>query len=236
MDGPALRTQPLEGVGACVFDAYGTLFDIGSVAHGAAAALQALHVDVAAFSDLWRARQLQYTWLRGLTGRHADFWQVTGDALDYAMAARGLTDAGLRARLMELYLRIGPYAEVPAVLQRLRAGRMRLAILSNGTPAMLEAALANAGLAGLFEAVLSVEEAGTYKPHPRVYDLAPRRLGLPREALCFVSSNGWDAWSAKAYGMRVLWCNRTGQPAERLPQTPDGQLADLAALPDLVLS
>lgn len=232
---PPLRTAPLDGIAACVFDAYGTLFDVASVARGAAGALAARGVDVAAFSDLWRTRQLQYTWLRGLAGRHADFWQVTGEALDYALDAQGVEDAALRERLLDLYLRIGAYAEVPGVLQRLRAGGMPLAILSNGTPAMLAAALRNAGLDGVFEAVLSVEEAGVFKPHPRVYDLAPRRLGLPREAICFVSSNGWDAWSAKAYGLRVLWCNRMRQPPERLPQTPDGQLPDLAALPGLVL-
>ena len=232
---PELRTTPLDGIAACVFDAYGTLFDVGSVARAAAAALEARGVDVAAFSDLWRARQLQYTWLRALTGRHADFWQVTGDALDYALEAQDLSDPTLRAGLLQQYLGIGAYPEVPAVLQRLRAGGMRLAILSNGTPGMLDAALANAGLAGVFEAVISVEEAGVYKPHPRVYAMAPDRLGVAAEAICFLSSNGWDAWSAKAYGLRVLWCNRAGLPGERLPQAPDGQIRDLAALPGLVL-
>jgi 2-haloacid dehalogenase len=227
-----VHPRPLTEVVACVFDAYGTLFDIGSVARGVRDELGDRH---AALSELWRAKQLQYTWLRSLTGQHADFWQVTGEALDYAMSSLGLEDAALRERLMERYLRISAYPEVPAALERLRAGGMKLAILSNGTPAMLAAATRNAGIEHLLDAVLSVEEVGVFKPDPRVYDLAPRRLGVRKEAICFVSSNGWDAWSAKAFGLRVLWCNRQGQPAERLPAQPDGQLPDLSALAPLVL-
>ncbi len=227
-----LPAQPLRGIKACVFDAYGTLFDVASVTRGAQ---DELKQHCQALSDAWRAKQLQYTWLRGLAGHHADFWQVTGDALDYAMSGLGLADKDLRARLMDLYLRITAYAEVPAMLERLRGGGMKLAILSNGTPQMLAAAVANADIAHLFDAILSVEEVGVYKPHPRVYQLAPRRLGLRKRSICFVSSNGWDAWSAKAFGFQVLWCNRTGQPAEHLPALPDGQVPDLSSLPSLVL-
>lgn len=221
----------LAQVSACVFDAYGTLFDTSSVARGAQAALGERWEAV---SDLWRAKQLQYTWLRGLGGRHADFWQVTGEALDYALDSHGIRQAGLRDHLMELYLSISAYPEVPAMLQALRAQGQQVAILSNGTPAMLAAAVDHAGLGGLFDAVLSVEAVGVFKPHPKVYALASERLHLPPERLCFLSSNGWDAWSAKASGLRVLWVNRTGQPPERLPERPDGELRDLAALPDLV--
>ena len=221
----------LEQVSACVFDAYGTLFDTGSVARGAQAALGERWEAV---SDLWRAKQLQYTWLRGLGGRHADFWQVTGEALDFALDSQGIQQPGLRDHLMELYLSISAFPEVPAVLQALRAQGQQVAILSNGTPGMLAAAVDHAGLDGLFDAVLSVESVGVYKPHPKVYALASERLGLPAERLCFLSSNGWDAWSAKASGLRVLWVNRTGQPPERLPMPPDGELRDLTALPGLV--
>ncbi len=221
----------LEQVSACVFDAYGTLFDTSSVARGAQAALGERWEAV---SDLWRAKQLQYTWLRGLGGRHADFWQVTGEALDFALDTHGIRQPGLRDHLMALYLSISAYPEVPATLQALRAQGQRVAILSNGTPAMLAAAVDHAGLAGLFDAVLSVEAVGVFKPHPKVYALASERLNLPAERLCFLSSNGWDAWSAKASGLRVLWVNRTGQPPERLPEQPDGELRDLAALPGLV--
>jgi 2-haloacid dehalogenase len=119
-------------------------------------------------------------------------------------------------------------------LQRLKAGGMKLAILSNGTPAMLASAVSNAGLDGLFDAVLSVEEVGVYKPHPAVYRLAPARLDVAVEHACFLSSNGWDAYSAKAIGYRVLWCNRFGQAAERIPATPDAEIADLAGLPEIL--
>jgi len=218
----------LEGISACVFDAYGTLFDTSSVAHSARDELPG---QWQALADLWRSKQLQYTWLRGLAGHHADFWRVTGEALDFALASLAIERAGLRERLMQQYLRIGCYPEVPEALARLQARGIRLAVLSNGTPAMLEAALANAGIAARFDAVISVEEAGVYKPHPSVYALAPQRLGIPKERICFLSSNGWDAWSAKAFGMKVLWCNRFGQPRERIPSDPDGEMRDLSELP-----
>jgi 2-haloacid dehalogenase len=222
----------LTGIEACVFDAYGTLFDVGSVAEGAREQLKDRQQ---ALSDLWRTKQLQYTWLRALTGHHADFWQVTADALDFAMSSLGLQDRDLHERLMDRYLRICAYPEVPAMLQRLKSGGMKLAILSNGTPNMLAAALGHAGIDDKFDAVISVEQAGVFKPHPRVYALAPRQLGVRKEAICFLSSNGWDAWSAKAYGFQVLWCNRYRQAAERLPARPDGELQDLCELPSLVL-
>ena len=223
----------LEGIQACVFDAYGTLFDVNSAARVAQDSLGAQWQPLA---ELWRAKQLQYTWLRGLGGRHADFWQVTGDALDFAMATMKMEDPALRARLMELYLSLSAYPEVADTLKRLKAGGMKLAILSNGSPTMLAAAAANAGIAELLDAVLSVEEVNVYKPHPVVYGLACARLNLSASRICFLSSNGWDAYSAKAFGLRVLWCNRFGQVPERIPETPDGQIATLAELPDIVLS
>jgi len=223
-----MEHQPLSGIELCVFDAYGTVFDIASVARGAEAELGP---QWEALSDLWRTKQLQYTWLRGLAGHHADFWQVTGDALDFALATLGLEQAALRERLMQLYLRIHAYPEVPATLQILREAGLRTAILSNGSPAMLEAAVGNARLAHLLDAVLSVESVGVFKPHPDVYTLACRHFDVPAEHICFLSSNGWDAYSARAFGFRVLWCNRFGQAPERLPDTPDGQIDTLAALP-----
>ena len=223
-----MKTMQLEGIRACVYDAYGTLFDVSSVARGAQ---DALGEGWQALSDLWRTKQLQYTWLRGLGGHHADFWQVTGDALDYAMSTLGMHDDALRARLMNLYLSIAAYPEVPAMLAELKGRGIKLAILSNGTPAMLAAAVKNSGIAEYFDGVLSVEEVGVYKPHPDVYGLAPKRLGLPAEQICFLSSNSWDAFSAKAFGMRVLWCNRFGQAPERIPAAPDGEITDLSQLP-----
>jgi 2-haloacid dehalogenase len=222
----------LHGIQACVFDAYGTLFDVNSAAQSAQDALGEKWLPLA---ELWRAKQLQYTWLRDLSGRHADFWQVTGDALDFALATLRLDDPALRDRLMNLYLILSAYPEVATTLTRLKAAGMRLAILSNGTPQMLSLAAENAGIAPLLDAVLSVEEVKIYKPHPSVYKLACERLNLPADRICFLSSNGWDAYSAKAFGLRVLWCNRFGQAPERIPQTPDAQIATLAALPDVVL-
>lgn len=221
----------LDGIRACVFDAYGTLFDISSVARGAQ---DSLGERWQALSDLWRMKQLQYTWLRGLGGRHADFWQVTGDALDYALASLDMTDDRLRDRLMNLYLSIAAYPEVPAMLAELKSRGIQLATLSNGTPGMLDAAVRNSDLDGYFNAVLSVEDVGVFKPHPSVYALAPERLGIATENIAFLSSNGWDAFSAKAFGFRVLWCNRFGQAAERIPTTPDGEIGDLSQLPALI--
>ncbi|QID19584.1 haloacid dehalogenase type II [Nitrogeniibacter mangrovi] len=218
----------LQGIEVCVFDAYGTLFDVSSVARGAQAELGERW---AALSELWRSKQLQYTWLRGLAGHHADFWQVTGDALDVSLATLGIEQPGLRDRLMALYLRIAAYAEVVPTLRALRAAGLKTAILSNGSPAMLEAAVNNAGLAPLLDAVLSVEAVGVFKPHPKVYGLAGMHFGVPVERICFLSSNSWDAYSAKAFGFQVLWCNRFGQAAERLPATPDGQIRQLDELP-----
>ena len=223
--------EPLHTIEACVFDAYGTLFDFNTAAAGAR---DELGDDWQKLSDLWRLKQLQYTWLRGLAGHHAEFWRVTGDALDFALAQLRIERPGLRERLMQLYLRLGTFPEVPTMLEALKQRGIRLAILSNGSPPMLAAVVRNAGLDDVFDAVLSVEEVGVFKPHPSVYGLAAARLELAPERICFLSSNGWDAYSAKAFGFRVLWCNRYGQAPERIPATPDGEIADLATLPGLL--
>ncbi len=228
-----MTTLKLRDIKACVFDAYGTLFDVNSASR---IAQEALGEKWQPLADLWRAKQLQYTWLRGLGVRHADFWQVTSDALDFAMASLQIEDAALRGRLMNLYLTLDAYPEGPATLKRLKQSGMKLAILSNGTPAMLAAAVGHAGIADLFDAVLSVEEVKVYKPHPSVYRLACGRLNAAADRICFISSNGWDAYSAKAFGLCVVWCNRQGQAPERIPETPDAQIATLAELPDIVLA
>ncbi len=228
------NTAPvIQRVRACVFDAYGTLFDVGSAAQRCSDALGEVTPRLAV---LWRDKQLQYSWLRAVQGRHADFWQVTGDALDFALDALGMADFGLRERLMQLYLTLDAYPEVPAVLQHLRDAGFGTAILSNGTPAMLTAAVDHARLGTLFDQVLSVEDVEVYKPHPNVYRLACNRLGLPTDAIAFVSSNGWDAWAASAYGMQVVWCNRQRQIGERLPGRPDHEVHSLVELPALLVS
>ncbi len=223
--------EVLAGVRACVFDAYGTLFDYAS----AAANCRDLLGDKAdRLTALWRDKQLQYSWLRAVQGRHADFWQVTGEALEFALETLDLPSDRLRDRLMNLYLQLDAFAEVPDALRRLKAAGLVTAILSNGAPAMLASAVANSGIGGLLDFVLSVEEVGVYKPHPRVYQLAVDRLALAPGAIVFLSSNAWDAYAASAFGMRVVWCNRYGQRAEHLPGRPDREIRTLADLPALM--
>lgn len=219
-------------VRACVFDAYGTLFDFASAA---ARAPDVPRNQVPALTTLWRDKQLQYTWLRGLQGLHADFWQVTGDALDYALETLGLEAPGLRTRLMNLYRTLDCFPEVPAVLRSLKEAGFVTAILSNGSPDMLAAAVHAGGLNDVLDHVWSVEEVGVYKPHPSVYRLAVDRLGMPASAIAFQSSNAWDAHAAAAFGMRVVWCNRYDQRRERLPGKPDREIRSLIALPDLLV-
>lgn len=221
----------LMPVRACVFDAYGTLFDVGSAP---AACRDVLGDKVAPLTALWREKQLSYAWLRSLQGLHADFWVVTGDALDFSMEALGLSDPAIRHRLMDLYLKLDCFPEVPAVLAALKDKGYATAILSNGSPGMLAAAVKNANLGHLLDHVLSVEEVGVFKTHPLVYRTAVERLGVPARAISFQSSNGWDAYAASAFGMRVVWCNRYAQPKERLPGRPDHEIRTLAELPTLL--
>jgi 2-haloacid dehalogenase len=226
-----MAQAPLTGVRACVFDAYGTLFDFASAARSCR---DVLGDQVDRLTALWRDKQLQYTWLRAVQGRHAEFWQVTGDGLDYALETLGIDQPGLRERLMVLYLQLATFPEVPETLRRLKEAGMRLAILSNGSPRMLDAVVTGAGIDALLDAVLSVEEAGIYKPHPKVYQLAVDRLGVPVRAIAFQSSNAWDAHAASAFGMQVVWCNRYDQRRERLPGEPDREIRSLAELPALL--
>ena len=226
-----MSLAPLHGIRACVFDAYGTLFDVAAAARACG---RELGEKSSALSSLWREKQLQYTWLRALQGRHADFWQVTGEALDFALDTLQISRTGLRERLLNLYLTLGTFPEVPDTLARLKRAGMRTAILSNGSPHMLTAAVEGAQITHLLDAVLSVEEVGIYKPHPRVYQLAVERLALEAGAIAFQSSNAWDAWAASAFGMRVVWCNRYDQRPERLPGKPDREIKSLAELPALL--
>ena len=219
------------GIRGCVFDAYGTLFDVAS---GVQRCADVLSDRAARLAALWRDKQLQYSWLRAVQDRHADFWQVTADALDFALDSLRVTDAALRARLMQHYLTLDAYPDVPPALRELRDRGLTTAILSNGSPAMLAAAVTGSGLGNLVDQVLSVEEVGVYKPDRRVYQLAVDRLALPAAEIVFISSNGWDAWAASAFGMKVVWCNRSGQTRERLPGAPDHEIRSLAELPPLL--
>jgi 2-haloacid dehalogenase len=227
----AMMNLNLTGVRACVFDAYGTLFDVNSAAQQAQ---NVLHEKWQQLAEVWRMKQLQYTWLRSLTGRHVDFWQLTVEALEFALDSLQLGNPQLRDQLMELYLQLSAYPEVPNTLLRLKTGGLKCAILSNGSPRMLAAAVKNAGIKDLLDAVLSVEEVKVYKPHPTVYQLAVDRLGLKASAIWFVSSNGWDAYSAKAFGFHAIWCNRSSQAPERIAETPDAEIRTLSDLPAII--
>ena len=208
------RLVQFENVKACVFDAYGTLFDVHSAVRNGG---QVLGDKAGAVSELWRTKQLEYTWLRSLMGAHVDFWQVTSDGLDFALSASGVQNKELHDALMNLYLSLDAYEEVKGTLEVLKKGGLQTAILSNGSPTMLEAAVRSADLGDVLDANLSVEEVGIFKPDARVYQLAVDRLGAQRHEICFLSSNGWDAKAAAHFGFKVAWINRFDREIERLP-------------------
>ena len=221
----------LSDVGACAFDAYGTLFDVhAAVAEGG----QSLGAQAGEVSALWRQKQLEYTWLRSLMREHLDFWRLTGDALDYALERHGVDDGALRDRLMTLYRRLAAYDDVEPCLRAIKSAGMPTAILSNGTPDMLAAAVESAGIAGLLDQILSVEEVGIYKPDPSVYQLAVDRLGVDAGRICFVSNNAWDSAAGAHFGFKVARLNRYGVPAEKLPGPFAAEMTGLAELPGLL--
>ncbi len=220
-----------DHIKAFAFDAYGTLFDV----HSAVGEYrEKIGGKADQLSALWRSKQLEYTWLRSLMGVHADFWQVTQDALDYTLDSHDIDDEDLRENLMNAYLRLACYPEVKNMLAELKDKGMRVTVLSNGSPDMLEAALQSSGLNHDFDAIFSVEEVGIYKPHPSVYQIACDYLKLKPEEICFQSSNAWDAAGAAQFGFKVVWINRFGQKRERLPKGADMELQSLEGLPGLV--
>jgi len=217
---------------ALVFDAYGTLFDVHSVI---ALCEELWPGKGAALSQLWRTKQLEYTWQRSLMRRYQDFGRVTDAALGYACSALGLPlDAERRRRLMDAYGSLATFPEVGDALAELKARKLRLAILSNGSPAMLRPVVANAGLGELIKAVISVDRCRIYKPAPVVYRLAVEKLRVPKAAIGFVSSNCWDACGAKSFGFRVFWINRSEAPVDALGAPPDHIISGLDELPALV--
>ncbi len=226
-----LPDPDLKAIKACVFDAYGTLLDVFSVASGVR---KAIGDKADMVTTTWRQKQLEYSWLRSLMNAHADFWQVTREALDFALSAAGNDDPALRDDLLPLYLSLTPYPEVKTVLSTLKQAGLQRAILSNGTPGMLDAAAKSAGLTELLDDVLSVEEVGVYKPAPAVYQIVVDRLGHAPNEMCFMSSNAWDAAGAAYFGFHVIWVNRFGQVRERLPGSPAHEVTSLEALPALL--
>jgi 2-haloacid dehalogenase len=222
----------LEGIKACVFDAYGTLFDV----HGPVAKLAGeIGPKADELSKLWRQKQLEYSWLRSLMGVHADFWKVTGDALECALAVCGIDDPGLKDELMVFYLKLDAYPDAADALAAVRAKGKRTAILSNGSPSMLDSAVRAAGLDKLIEMVLSVEDVGVYKPSRRVYRHAQHKLGLADAlSICFVSANPWDAQGAAQFGFQSVRIDRAGLPDDRIPGKPAAMIKTLSELPTLI--
>ena len=219
----------------CVFDAYGTLFDVAAAARVASEqpGQETLAKVWPKLAADWRLKQLQYTWLRAITGDHKPFWDVTQDGLDWAMEASGLEDPVLRETLLALYWELPAYQEVPKMLAELKDRGFATAILSNGSPDMLEGAVEFAGVGDWLDAVLSVEDVGIFKPARVVYDMVGTRFGTSAKEVLFVSSNGWDAAAAAGYGFQTVWVNRAREPEDRLPARPDRQLGDLSGIPEL---
>jgi 2-haloacid dehalogenase len=215
---------------AIIFDAYGTLFDVHSLVlsggHGIAG-------DLPALSRLWRQKQLEFTWLRALMERYEDFWQVTGAALRSTVRQLSIDVAEPQLnQLMQAYLTPAAFADARSALEALKG--VPLAILSNGSPAMLDSAVRNSGLESCFAEVISVDRVKTYKPSPRVYALGPETLHVPAEEILFVSSNSWDASGAKAFGYQVCWCNRADEKMDDWGFAPDFTVSRLDQIPDRI--
>ena len=223
----ALLDEAAPGVKVIVFDAYGTLFDVhAAVARHAGA----IGPDAQALSDLWRAKQLEYSWVLSLYGGFRDFWQLTRDALDYALARFPSVDRAIADRLLGAYRVLDTYPEVPAALAALKARGLMTAILSNGETSMLADAVASAGIGEHLDAVLSVDEVRVFKTSPAAYALVTRRFGLKPAQAAFVSSNRWDVAGATRFGFRAFWVNRAGAPDEYADQRPVAVLPNLSAL------
>jgi 2-haloacid dehalogenase len=217
----------MPDIRAFVFDAYGTLFDVHSVVD----ACREVTSDPEALSREWRAKQLEYTWLRALMGRYEDFWEITRAALRFAVKRLRLTATEAQVdRVMQAYLSLRAFPEVRESLSTLQP-RFPTAILSNGSARMLQAAVQSSGLSPFLHHVLSVDACQTYKPNPAVYALAPEVLRVAKGAIAFVSSNSFDVVGAKAFGFRVAWCNRAGAPLDELGFTPDVTVTRLDEIP-----
>lgn len=227
----ATDVKTFENISACVFDAYGTLFDVHSAVGALADSVGPQHAQL---SSIWRTRQLEYTWLHSMMRDYQDFWTLTSNALHVSLRELKLDSASLHQPLMDAYLKLDAFDEVISVLKILKSAGMKTAILTNGTPQMIEAAVSNAGIEKYIDKQLSVASVGIYKPDSAVYQLAVNELSVEAEKIAFMSSNSWDAAGAAHFGFNVAWVNRYSQPSEALPGSPSAMLSSLSELPALL--
>jgi 2-haloacid dehalogenase len=221
----------MNKIKACIFDAYGTLFDVN-------AACRELSKEVGdnweKLASLWRLRQVEYTWLRNSMDEYIDFWQITSDALDYAMETLGIENNELREELLNLYLKLEAYPEVNDLLKKLKQRGLKTGILSNGSMKMLNSAVDNANIREYLDEILSVEDCKIYKPSSKVYDLVKIKMQISKENVLFFSSNAWDMHAASNYGFKTIWVNRFNTKLERLPGKPIDIVSSLDKIDEII--
>ena len=220
----------MENVKAIIFDAYGTLFDVNSAAEKCK---DKIGDKWEGFANFWRTTQLEYTWLRSLMDRHKDFWQVTEDSLDKSMRTFNI-DPSMRNELLDLYKILSPYKEVPETLKTLKEKKFKLAILSNGTPSLLDELVKSNHLDNLFDDIFSIEQVGVYKPSSRVYDMPIKKYNINKSEVAFLSANTWDVSGGGNYGYQSIWVNRNNNIFDNLDFKPKYQITDLNKLIQLV--
>ena len=220
----------MKNIKAIIFDAYGTLFDVNSAAENCKDKIGDKWGD---FANYWRTTQLEYTWLRSLMKRHKDFWQVTEDSLDKSMKAYEI-DSSMRNELLDLYKILSPFKEVPKVLKSLKEKDFKLAILSNGTPSLLNELVKSNNLENIFDDIFSIEEVGVYKPDSKVYDLPIKQYQIQTNEVAFLSANTWDVSGGGNYGYNCIWVNRSNNTFDNLDYVPKHQIKDLSKLLDIL--
>ena len=220
----------MKNVKAIIFDAYGTLFDVNSAAEKCK---DKIGDKWESFANFWRTTQLEYTWLRSLMKRHKDFWQITEDSLDKSMKAFSI-DPSMKNELMNLYKVLSPFREVPETLKKLKGKNFKLAILSNGTPSLLDELVKSNNLDKLFDDIFSIEEVGIYKPDSRVYDLPIKKYKIKNSEVIFLSANTWDVSGGGNYGYQSIWVNRNNNIFDNLDFNPSNQIKDLTELVNLI--
>ena len=220
----------MKNIKAIIFDAYGTLFDVNSAAEKCK---DKIGEKWERFANFWRTTQLEYTWLRSLMERHKDFWQVTEDSLDKSMKAFDI-DPSMRNELLNLYKVLSPFEEVPETLKTLKEKKFKLAILSNGTPSLLDELVKSNNLDNLFDDIFSIEQVGVYKPSSRVYDMPIKKYNINKSEIAFLSANTWDVSGGGNYGYQSIWVNRNNNIFDNLDFKPKYQITDLNKLIQLV--